>query len=275
MARWLSLTVVAWLVLDPLPGPGPADPPGAGARQVSRGTTVLVSAAVSLTEVLHTVALAYERGILERGERGERIVLNLAGSNTLARQIAEGAPVDLFISADAAQMDRVEQAGRILAGSRVDLLSNQLVVVVPDDRARLFRSPRDLLDPEIRRIAVGDPAAVPAGVYAKQYLEAQGLWPQLRAKIVPTMSVRGTLSAVEAGNADAGIVYRTDAAIATRAIVALAVPVEDGPSIEYPAAVIVDAPNQAGARRFLAHLRGPDAAAVFERAGFIVRGTRN
>ena len=275
MARWLSLAVVAvvavvaWLVLDPLPlrGPGPADPPEVGARQVSRGTTVLVSAAVSLTEVLQTVARAYERG--------ERIVLNLAGSNTLARQIAEGAPVDLFISADAAQMDRVEQAGRILAGSRVDLLSNQLVMVVPDDRARLFRSPRDLLDTEIGRIAVGDPAAVPAGVYAKQYLEAQGLWPQLRAKIVPTMSVRGTLSAVEAGNADAGIVYRTDAAIATRAVVALAVPVEDGPSIDYPAAVMVDAPNQAGARRFLAHLQGPDAAAAFERAGFIVRGTRN
>ena len=273
MARWLSLVVVTWLVLDPLPGPGPADPPGVvGARQASRGTTVLVSAAVSLTEVLQTIARAYERGMLGRGER---IVLNLAGSNTLARQIAEGAPVDLFISADGAQMDRVEQASRILAGSRVDLLSNQLVVVVPDDRARLFRSPRDLLDPEIRRIAVGDPAAVPAGVYAKQYLEAQGLWPQVRAKIVPTMSVRGTLSAVEAGNADAGIVYRTDAAIATRVIVALAVPVEDGPSIDYPAAVMVDAPNQAGARRFLAHLQGPDAAAAFERAGFIVRGTRN
>ena len=270
MARWLSLAVVAWLVLDPLPGPGHADPPGVvalGARQASRGTTVLVSAAVSLTEVLQTIARAYERG--------KRIVLNLAGSNTLARQIAEGAPVDLFISADAAQMDRIEQAGRILAGSRVDLLSNQLVVIVPDDRARLFRSPRDLLDPEIGRIAVGDPAAVPAGVYAKQYLEAQGLWPQVRAKIVPTMSVRGALSAVEAGNADAGIVYRTDAATATRAIVALAVPVEDGPSIQYPAAVMVDAPNQAGARRFLAHLQGPDAAAVFERAGFIVRGTRN
>ena len=154
-------------------------------------------------------------------------------------------------------------------------MSNQLVVIVPDDRARLFRSPRDLLDPEIGRIAVGDPAAVPAGVYAKQYLEAQGLWPQVRAKIVPTMSVRGTLSAVEAGNADAGIVYRTDAAIAMRAIVALVVPVEDGPSIDYPAAVMADAPNQAGARRFLAHLQGPDAAVAFERAGFIVRGTRN
>ena len=107
MARWLSLFVVAWLVLDPVQGPDPTDPPGVvGARQASRGTTVLVSAAVSLTEVLQTIARAYERGMLERGER---IVLNLAGSNTLARQIAEGAPVDLFISADAAQMDRVEQ----------------------------------------------------------------------------------------------------------------------------------------------------------------------
>ena len=272
MARWLSLVVAAWLVLDPSQAwsrcSDASDVVALSARQEAQGRNVFVAAAVSLTEVLQTIAGPYERAT------GERILLNLAGSNTLATQIIEGAPVDLFISADALQMDRVEQARRILAGSRIDLLSNQLVVVVPDDRRRALRSSRDLLDPGIRRIALGDPVAVPAGVYAKRYLEAQGLWPQVLAKIVPMMSVRGALSAVEAGNADAGIVYRTDAAIARRAIVALAIPVEDGPSIVYPAAIMVDARNEAGARDFLVHLRGSDAAAVFERAGFITVGAR-
>ena len=273
MAKWLWLAVAAWLVFDPFQAwsrcSGVSDIVALSARQKARGRNVFVAAAVSLTEVLQIIAGQHERAT------GKRILLNLAGSTTLATQILDGAPVDLFISADALQMDRVEQARRILAGSRVDLLSNQLVVVVPDDRQRALRSPRDLLDPGIRRIALGDPVAVPAGVYAKRYLEAQGLWPQVLAKIVPMMSVRGALSAVETGNADAGIVYRTDAAIARRVIVALAIPVENGPSIVYPAAIMVDARNEAGARNFLVHLQGSDAAAVFERAGFItVRARR-
>ena len=267
MARWISLAVAAWLVFDPSQAwsrcSDVSDIVALSAKQEARGRNVFVAAAVSLTEVLQAIAGQYERAT------GERILLNLAGSSTLATQIIDGAPVDLFISADALQMDRVEQACRILAGSRIDLLSNQLVVVVPDDRQRALRSPRDLLDPGIRRIALGDPVAVPAGVYAKRYLEAQGLWPQVLAKIVPMMSVRGVLSVVEAGNADAGIVYRTDAAIARRAIVALAIPVDDGPSIVYPAAIMVDTRNEAGARDFLVHLQDSDAAAVFERAGFI------
>ena len=270
MARWVALAVWAWLSLGPLQGQArSSDVPDTVALspdQTARRTPVFVSAAVSLTEVLQTIAGQYERAT------GERVVLNLAGSNTLARQIIEGAPVDLFISADALQMDRVEKARRILTGSRVDLLSNQLVVVVPDDRPRTFRSLCDLLEPVIRRIAIGDPAAVPAGVYAKQVLGAQGLWPQVRPKIIPTMSVRGALSAVEAGHADAGIVYRTDAVIARRAVVALTIPLEDGPSIVYPAAVMEDAPNDARARALLQYLRGSDAAAVFERAGFIALG---
>src|ERR1041385_492195 len=135
-------------------------------------TDVVVSAAASLADVLHDLASLYQ------GRTGERVVINVAASNTLARQIRAGARVDVFISADEAQMDGVHDA--IVSGTRVDLVSNQLAIVVPDDRPRSMSSPRALLDPGIRRIAIGDPAAVPAGVYAKRYLEQFGIWSMLQ-----------------------------------------------------------------------------------------------
>ena len=222
---------------------------------------VIVSAAVSLSDVLQQLASIYE------ARSGERVVLNLGPSNTLARQIAAGARVDLFISADEAQMDRA--AGEVVPGSRVDLLSNQLAIAVPDDRARQFTSARELADPAIMRIAIGDPAAVPAGVYARQYLQRIGIWTQVEMKIVPSGSVRLALAAVENGAADAAIVYRTDIATASHAREALLISAADGPRIVYPAAVVRTGLNQEGAARLLAFLRGSDAMAVFTRAGFL------
>ena len=225
--------------------------------------TLLVSAAASLSEAIGAVADRYEQ------EHGVRILLNVAGSQMLAAQIIEGAPVDVFISADGLQMERAEAAGRIDDAGRVDLLSNQLVVVVPSDRTGTVEEPRDLVDPSMERIALGDPEAVPAGVYARQYLESQGLWESLEARIVPATSVRAALRAVEAGTVDAGIVYRTDVRAGAGAVIAFAVPPEDGPSIVYPAAVARGAPNPAAAARFLDYLRGEDARRRFDAAGFI------
>ena len=226
----------------------------------AQGREVLVFAAASLTDVLQELAGTYE------ARYGERPVLNLAASNTLARQIAAGSRVDLFISADEAQMDVVR--ADIVSGSRVALLSNQLAIAVPDDRPRLMRSARDLTDPAIRRIAIGDPDAVPAGVYARAYLQQIGVWPLVAAKMVPAGSVRLALAAVEAGAADAAIVYRTDIATASRAREALVIPAEEGPRIVYPAAIVRTAPNPEGARRFLEFLRSAEAGRVFTRAGF-------
>jgi molybdate transport system substrate-binding protein len=221
---------------------------------------VVVSAAASLTDVVREIAEAYERGT------GQHIAVNVAASNTLARQIAAGAPVDLFISADEAQMTAVADA--IVPGTRIDLLRNTLAVAVPDDRPRTMTSIRGLLDPSIRRIAIGDPAAVPAGVYAREYLQRAGVWGAVQSKLIPSGSVRLALAAVESGGADAAIVYATDVPTAHRARLAFAVPASDGPAIRYPAAVIRTGHNIDGARRFLAYLRGADAARVFARAGF-------
>jgi molybdate transport system substrate-binding protein len=239
--------------------------PSAAQRKPAVNRQVVVSAAVSLTEVLQQLAPLY------RQKTGDQLVLNLGASNTLARQIRFGAGVDLFISADEAQMTAVSM--QIDPATRIDLLSNQLAIAVPDDRPRSMRSARDLLDPAIRRIAIGDPAAVPAGVYAKQYLQTVGIWPDLAMKIVPAGSVRLALAAVESGAADAAIVYRTDMATAEHAREALLIPAAEGPRIVYPAAIVRSGRNQEGGRRFLAFLLTPEAAAVFTRAGFVASTT--
>ncbi len=227
---------------------------------------VVVSAAVSLSGVLQQLAQTYQ------ARTGERVVLNFGSSNTLARQVAAGARVDLFISADEAQMDVA--ASDLVPGTRVNLLSNQLAIAVPDDRPRRFASARDLADPTITRIAIGDPAAVPAGVYAKQYLQKIGIWPAVEKRIVPAGSVRLALAAVENGAADAAIVYRTDVATASHAREAFLVPAAEGPRIVYPAAVVRTGTNQDGARRLLAFLQRSDAMAVFTRAGFLALDAR-
>lgn len=233
--------------------------PNAGAQEANR--QVVVSAAVSLTDVLQQLAPMFQ------AKTGARMVLNVGASNTLARQIAFGAGADVFISADQAQMNMI--AARIDTASRVDLLSNQLAIAVPDDRPRTLKSVRDLLDPAFRRIAIGDPAAVPAGVYAKQYLQMLGVWPDLSMKVVPAGSVRLALAAVETGAADAAIVYHTDIGASTHAREALVIPAADGPRIVYPAAIVRAGKNPDGARQLLGFLQSPEAIAVFTRAGFL------
>jgi molybdate transport system substrate-binding protein len=238
---------------------------GGPATPLARAGTpaVLVSAAASLTDAMTTIAADYGRAT------GVTVQLNVGPSSGLARQIVNGAPVDVFLSADEAQMDVVERAHLVAPGTRVDLLSNQLVVIAPADGARPLASIRDLTKPAYRRIAAANPVAVPAGVYARRYLEAQHLWTAIEPKIVPTLDVRAALGAVDGGDVDAGFVYRTDAAMARHATIVWSIPIGDGPRITYPAAVISRAPNPDGARRLLAYLGGPQARAVFERFGFL------
>jgi molybdate transport system substrate-binding protein len=221
---------------------------------------VLVSAAASLADVMEKISRDYEK------RSGVRVVVNTGASNTLARQITAGASVDLFISADEAQMDVVHD--EVVAKTRVDLLTNQLAIAVPADRPRKMKSVRELTDAAFKRIAIGDPGAVPAGVYAKTYLEKLGIWSAVSAKVVPSASVRVALLAVENGAADAAIVYRTDVMTAREAVLALAIPIADGPRIVYPAALIRSGRNRDAASRFLTWLRQGEAMKIFEAAGF-------
>jgi len=246
--RWVLAVVFAGLLPQGPPAPAP----------------ITVSAAVSLTDALTAIAEQYGR------EGRGTVRFNFGASNVLARQIVGGAPVDVFISADEAQMDVAGAAQMLVDGSRVDLLRNQLAIVVPSDRTRAFAGPRALTGEAFRRIAIGDPAAVPAGVYAKAWLEKEGLWQALEPRMVPSGSVRAALAAVESGAADAAIVYRTDARVALRATVAYVVPADRGPRIVYPAAIVRTSAAQTEAKRFLAYLRSAAAAPIFERFGFSV-----
>ena len=231
-----------------------------GALAQGSGPPLTVSAAVSLSEALQEVAAAY------RAAGGAPVSFNLAGSNVLARQIVNGAPVDVFISADEAQMEVVARAGLIAEGSRVVVTANTLVLVV-DPRISID-SAADLTKAEIRRIAIGDPAAVPAGVYARSYLEKIGLWTALQPKLVPTTNVRAALAAVENGSAAAALVYATDARLAPRLRVATIIGGAAAPRIVYPAAVVKTTRQSAAARHFLQFLRSGVASAIFERHGF-------
>jgi molybdate transport system substrate-binding protein len=223
-----------------------------------------VAAAASLTDALQEIKAAYE------SSGGDTIVLNLGASSALARQIEEGAPVDLFLSADEAHMDALEKRGRVLAGTRRSVLSNTLVVVVPADGTLRIASPADLVNPRLRHLALAEPRSVPAGIYAREYLRGLKLWDQVVDRVVPTENVRGALAAVETGNADAGIVYKTDAGISEQVRIAYEVPRAEGPRISYPFAVIAGSKRREAARRFLAYLESPAALAVFARYGFLI-----
>jgi molybdate transport system substrate-binding protein len=226
---------------------------------------VLVFAAASLTDALKEIAASWEIA------GGESVVFNFAASSLLARQIREGAPADLFLSADEAQMDGLERAGLVVPGTRRSVLSNTLVVVVPADSTLRIASERDLAGKGVERIALAEPTSVPVGVYSKKFFERVGIWDALAPKVVPTENARATLAAVESGNVDAGIVYRTDAAISKHVRIAFEIPAAMGPAISYPFALVKGAPRETEARRFLAYIGSPAARAVFVRYGFLVK----
>jgi len=248
--RWLPALVAGGIVLTAF---------------AVRAADLTVFAAASLTDCLKRIAADYEQ------QTGRKVVFNFGASSALDRQIEEGAPADIFFSADEAKMDDLEKHGRLLSGTRKSRLSNALVIVVAADSPLPLHSATDLARPEIKRIALADPKIVPAGIYSREYLAQHGLWQNVEPKVVPTENVRAALAAVESGNVEAGMVYKTDAAISRKVKVACEIAPQDGPPISYPMAVLKEAKDPPAAKAFLDYLDGPEAARVFERYGFIIR----
>lgn len=228
----------------------------------AQGDPLLVFAAVSLADALGDCATAWSAATAHTAQ------FNFGASSTLALQIQAGAPADVFVSADDAKMDSLEAKQLLLPGTRRALLSNRLVVVVPVSGGPPVRTPTDLLQSGVRRIALGEPQSVPAGIYAKASLESAGLWAPLRHKLVPVENVRAALAAVESGNVDAGFVYRTDARLSARVRVAYEIPAAGAPRILYPAAILAATHHAATARSFLNYLQSDAARAVFQQYGF-------
>jgi len=232
-----------------------------GACHAPQRVTLTLSAASSLQDALGEVEATYKQS-----HANVDFSNNFASSNTLARQIDQGAPADVFLSAAAKPMDQLEQKGLLAAGTRRDLLRNSLVLIAPRDSQ--LRDFQGLTDRSIREIALGDPASVPAGQYGRQTLVSLGLWERLNAKLVLGKDVRQVLSYVETGNADAGLVYATDALASTKVRVVALAPESSHEPIVYPVAVVKASHSDEAARRFVESLASPVAQAIFKKHGF-------
>ncbi|NIJ41503.1 molybdate transport system substrate-binding protein [Parvibaculum indicum] len=222
-----------------------------------------VFAAASLTDAMTAAGRAYEE------RTGTEIRFSFASSSTLARQIEAGAPADLYASANEKWMDRLETRGLILPGTRTSPIANGLVLIAPETGAPPKDETIDNLPALLGaqgRLAMGDPAHVPAGIYGKEALEHLGLWKTLEPRLAAADNVRAALALVERGEAPYGIVYATDARIAKVRVVA-AFPDKSHTPVTYPFALVKGGDNDE-AKDFLSFLTSDDGLAIFERFGF-------
>ncbi len=227
---------------------------------------ITVFAAASLTNALQDIASRYEQG------KDVKIVSSFASSSTLARQIEQGAPADLFISADQQWMDYAAEKKTIEGSSRFTLLGNSLVLVAPASlRAKKVDISqttdwKNLLNGQ--RLAVGDPDHVPAGIYAREALEKLGAWDRLSPVITRSNSVRAALALVERDETPYGIVYGSDAVASKKVVVVGTFPEDSHKPVEYPIAIVKDR-NSDRVSAFYDYLKGPQAAAIFKQYGFV------
>jgi molybdate transport system substrate-binding protein len=226
-------------------------------------TDLTVSAAISLKDALDEAVRMYQAQHAE-----VTIATNYGASGTLQLQIEQGAPVDVFLSAAPKQMDALESKGLLLEGTRKDLLRNEVVLIVPKDSTVAVTSFQDLLKPDVKKVALGEPVAVPAGQYAKEVLTHLGIYDQVNAKAVLAKDVRQVLTYVETGDVDAGIVYATDAMSSAKVKVVAQAPAGSHAPVIYPVAVIKDSKNPAAAKAFEDFLSGSQAHSVFQKYGF-------
>jgi len=226
------------------------------------GADLVVSAASSLTDAFQAVGKAYEAK-----HPDTHVVLNFAASDVLLRQIASGAPADVFASADQSAMDKAVAAKAIDPATRQDFATNRLVLIVPKGGKVRVASPADLKAEAVRRVAYGDPASVPVGRYTKAALEQQGLWDAISAKGVLAQNVRQSLDYVARGEVDAGFVFATDAAIMKDKVdVAATVPTPK--PITYPIAVVAGSKQAKDAASFEAFVQSPEGRGILSGFGF-------
>lgn len=222
-----------------------------------------VSAAASLKTSLEEVGQAYA------AERpGSPVVFNFGASGSLQQQIEQGAAVDVFIPAAEKQMDILEKEGLLADNTRTDLLENRIVLIVPENSPGI-RNFTGLTSERIKKIALGEPDSVPAGTYAREVLVSFKVFESIKTKLVYGSDVRQVLTWVETGNADAGLVYETDAKTSERVKIAATAPGDSHEPVVYPAAVIKASKNINEAEKFMEFLTGEKSKTIFEKHGFL------
>ena len=228
----------------------------------AKAQELTVSAAASLGNAMRDIGSAYQAT-----HAGVKLNFNFAASGALLAQLQQGAPVDVFASADLETMDRADAAKLTRPETRVNFAVNELVLVSPLAQPPKARTLADLAGAGVRRIAVGTPSSVPAGRYAQAALEAQGLWSAVSPKLVFADNVRQALNYVSRAEVDAGLVYRTDALI-DKAQVRVDAVVPTVQPVRYPIAVVAASANAAAAAEFVRFVAGPPGQAVLARHGF-------
>jgi molybdate transport system substrate-binding protein len=234
------------------------EPPAQGAQGLT------VSVAVSMKGAAEEIGRAFTAR-----RPGVTLRFNFGSSGELQKQIEAGAPVDVFVSAGARQMDELERRGLIERDTRRVVARNVLVVIKPADSRHDLSRPESLLDPRVTRIVIGNPRTVPAGQYAEESLRGLGLWDALQRKLVLAENVRQALDYVARGEVEAGFVYSTDAAIRRGQVTEAFRPTEDTyRPVTYPAAVVAATRQPALARALVEFLGGDEVRAVLARLGF-------
>jgi molybdate transport system substrate-binding protein len=225
---------------------------------------LLISAAASLKEALEEIKPLYQQS-----KPNVNINYNFGSSGALQQQIEQGAPADIFISAAKKQVDALEQKGLLVAGTRNIIAKNRLVLVVPKNVVGIT-SFYNLKDSNVKKIAIGEPRSVPAGQYGQQVLEKLKIWSEIKSKLVFANNVRQVLASVESGNADAGLVYITDAKISNQVKVVVTADEKYHSAIIYPLVVIKRSKNVDAAKEFSQFLSSDKSKAVFKKYGFIL-----
>ncbi|BAY26688.1 molybdenum ABC transporter periplasmic molybdate-binding protein [Calothrix sp. NIES-2100] len=260
---WMLASLVLFIACNQTSPPNPDSISNPTAKAVS----LTVSAAASLKDAMAEITPLYSQE-----QPQVKITYNFGSSGALQQQIEQGAGVDIFISAANKQMDALNQKGLLVDRSRKDLLKNQLVLIVPKNSQNITNF-QDLTSPRLKKIALGEPKSVPAGQYAQQVLTSLKIADQIKSKIVYAKDVRQALNYVESGNADAGIVYLSDAK-STQKVKVVATASENSHSpIVYPIAVLKSSKHLDAAQNFVQFLSGNAAKNVFEKQGFsLARG---
>ncbi len=229
---------------------------------------LLISAAASLKDAMEEIKTVYQQS-----KPNVNLTYNFGASGALQQQIEQGAPADVFISAGKKQIDALEQKGLLVPGSRANLANNSLVLVVPSNSTAVSNF-NNLTDAKVKKIAIGEPRSVPAGQYGEEVLQKLNLWQQVKPKVVYANNVRQVLASVESGNADAGLVYATDAKISDKVKVAVVADDKSHAPIVYPMAVLKSSKNVDAAKEFVKFLSGDSAQAVLKKYGFIVQASK-
>lgn len=262
------LTVMLMILLltgcrQGIPGGQQSDDPN-GKGPSDESVEINISAAASLTEALTEISTEYAK------QSNAVLQFNFAASGTLQKQIEEGAPCDIFISASKAHMDKLQDAGIIIDDSRTDLLGNSLTLIAAAEKADVIAGFNSLIDGSVESLSIGEPDSVPAGKYAKEALENLGIWNDVEGKIVYAKDVKQVLEYVETGNVDCGLVYRSDALLLDTGKIIEDASEDSHAPIVYPAALIANSDSDKAAAEFFRFLVSDFSKTVFGKYGFMV-----